>query len=196
MQALDVSRQGALEPDPLTETELRSEVVFRGSMLEVRRDTVRLPDGREATREYVRHPGAVVVLAQLDDGNLVFERQFRYPLRYSLVELPAGKVDPGEDSLTCARRELREETGYEAAHWQHIGYTHPCVGYSDERIAIFFARGLKHVGDDPDEGEFLEILTMSVAEAQAAVHDGRITDGKTVAALFLAQPLISGDRSA
>lgn len=181
--------------DPLTESELHSEVVFDGSLLEIRRDAVRLPDGREATREYVRHPGAVVVLAQLDDGRLVFERQFRYPLRRSFLELPAGKIDPGEDILVCAQRELREETGYVAARWQHLGHTHPCVGYSDEQIEIFLALDLEQVGNALDDGEFLEVLTMSFDEAQAAVRDGRITDGKTVAALFLAQPLMAAKSS-
>lgn len=178
--------------DLLEERELRSEVVFRGSMLEVRRDHVRLPDGGEATREYIRHPGAVVIVAEKNDGSLVLERQFRYPLRRSLIELPAGKMDPGEDSLECARRELREETGYVASSWQHLGVTHPCVGYSDEGIEIFLARELAQVGHAPDEGEFLEIVYMPMVEAIAAVHDGRITDGKTIVALFRALPFLDG----
>jgi len=180
----------APERDPLEELQLESEPVFQGGLLKVWRDKVRLPDGGESYREYVRHPGAVVVVALLPDGRLVFERQFRYPLRRAFLELPAGKIDPGEDILDCARRELREETGYEADSWQYLGVMHPCIGYSDERIEIFFAKGLTQVGHALDEGEFLEILTLSADEAEAAVHQGTITDGKTIAALFRALPLL------
>lgn len=178
----------------LAESELKSEVVFRGKLLDVRRDLVRLPDGREATREYIRHPGAVVIVAVLPDGRLLFERQFRYPLRRVFIELPAGKIDADEDILECARRELREETGFEADEWRHLGVMHPCIGYSDERIEIFLARELEAVGHAWDEGEFLEILSLGVEEAEAAVHDGRITDGKTIAALFRALPILRAGR--
>jgi len=183
----DPARPGV---DPLEEIELESATVFDGKLLHVRRDRIRLPDGGEAVREYVRHPGAVVVVAVLPDGQLLFERQFRYPLRRAFLELPAGKIDAGEDLLACARRELREETGYEATEWCHLGVMHPCIGYSDERIEIFFARGLSHVGDALDHGEFLEVLTLTVAEALAAVDSGRITDGKSLSALFRALPLL------
>lgn len=164
-------------------------------MLEVRRDRVRLPDGREANREYIQHPGAVVVVAVLDDGCLVMERQFRYPLRRSFIEFPAGKLDPGEDILACARRELREETGYDAASWQHLGQFHPCLGYSSERIEIFLARQLVQRGNALDDGEFLEVFSMSVAEVLEGVHDGRITDGKTIVALLRALPVLNGERA-
>jgi len=183
----DPSRPGA---DPLEEVALDSATVFDGKLLHVHRDRVRLPDGREGLREYIRHPGAVVVVAQLADGRLLFERQFRYPLRRAFIELPAGKIDPGEDLLDCARRELREETGYEAAEWRHLGVFHPCIGYSDEHIEIFFASGLTHVGDALDDGEFLEILTFTVDEALAAIERGEITDGKTLSALFRALPAL------
>lgn len=176
--------------DPLSEQALGSEQVFEGVLLKVWRDRVRLPSGGESVREYIRHPGAVVVVARLDDGRLLFERQFRYPLGRAFLELPAGKIDPGEDILDCARRELREETGYEAADWRHVGVMHPCIGYSDERIEIFIAQGLKHVGHAWDEGEFLELLSLPVEAVEASIHAGEITDAKTITAFFRALPFI------
>lgn len=176
--------------DPLEERALSSEQVFSGALLKVCRDRVVLPDGSESVREYIRHPGAVVVVAVLDNGALLFERQFRYPLRRAFLELPAGKIDAGEDILACAVRELREETGYEARHWQHVGVMHPCIGYSDERIEIFFASGLRHVGHAWDEGEFLELLELPLVEVEARIQAGEITDGKTITALYRSLPLI------
>jgi ADP-ribose pyrophosphatase len=180
--------------EPLQETTLDSELVFDGALLKVHRDRVRLPDGGESRREYIRHPGAVVIVATLPDGRLIFERQFRYPLRRAFLELPAGKIDAGEPILACAQRELREETGYVAAEWRHVGVMHPCIGYSDERIEIFFATGLSHVGHAWDHGEFLELLTLSVEEVETSIHQGTITDGKTIAALFRTLPLLRATR--
>ncbi|WP_234087480.1 NUDIX domain-containing protein [Azonexus sp. R2A61] len=170
----------------LIETAIASESVFDGVLLHVRKDRVRLPNGEESVREYISHPGAVVILAFLPDGRLLFERQFRYPLRRVFLELPAGKIDPGEDVLETARRELREETGYDAGSWQHLGVMHPCIGYSDERIEIFAARDLQRSagGQQLDHNEFLELVTMSPEEAKQAVWDGRITDAKTITSLF------------
>ncbi|BAL25351.1 NUDIX domain-containing protein [Azoarcus sp. KH32C] len=176
--------------DPLEEVELESRPVYDGVLLKVRQDRVVLPDGAESVREYVCHPGAVVVIAVLADGSLVFERQFRYPLRRAFLELPAGKIDAGEELLECAQRELREETGYEAGAWEYAGVMHPCIGYSDERIEIFVARDLAHVGDALDHGEFLEVLSLQPQEAIAAIFDGLITDAKTITALFRAIPLL------
>lgn len=173
--------------DPLHEEQLSTEAVFEGRLLKVYRDEVRLPDGSTGGREYVKHPGAVVVIPVLTDGRLVFERQFRYPVGQAFLELPAGKIDPGEDILACARRELQEETGYVTENWRYLGVMHPCIGYSNERIEIFLAQGLEHVGHAWDEGEFLEILTLSLEEARAAVFDGRITDAKTITALYWAE---------
>ncbi|RIX45107.1 MAG: NUDIX hydrolase [Rhodocyclales bacterium GT-UBC] len=169
----------------LVESEIASETVFKGVLLEVRKDSVLLPNGKESAREYIVHPGAVVVLAFLDNGNLLFERQFRYPLRRVFLELPAGKIDPGEPILDTARRELLEETGYVAASWEHLGVMHPCIGYSDERIEIFAARELHLAGEKQlDHNEFLDVIEISPEEAKAAVFRGEISDAKTITALY------------
>src|ERR1035437_5454818 len=129
---------------------LSSEAVFDGCLLKVRSDVVRLPDGSESVREHIAHPGAVVMIAILENGKLLFERQFRYPLGQVFLDLPAGKIDPGEPPLDTARRELREETGYRAKSWRHLGTMHPCIGYSNERIEIFLSQGLSYVGHELD----------------------------------------------
>ena len=169
----------------LLETELASETVFQGVLLHVRKDRVQLPNGRESLREYIVHPGAVVILAFLPNGNLLFERQYRYPLRSVFLELPAGKIDHGEPVIDTAQRELREETGYVASQWEHLGLMHPCIGYSDERIEIFVARDLSLAGAQSlDHNEFLDVVELSPEAARQAVWDGRITDAKTITALF------------
>jgi len=174
----------------LIETTLSSETVFHGKLLHVKRDRVQLPDDGESVREYIVHPGAVVILALQDNGKLLFERQFRYPLGRVFLELPAGKIDLGEDILATAHRELLEETGYEAETWRHLGVMHPCIGYSDERIEIFVARGLHWAGGQQlDHGEFLEIVDLSLPETRTAVRSGQITDAKTIAALYWADQL-------
>ncbi|MDQ6620654.1 MAG: acylphosphatase [Pseudomonadota bacterium] len=169
----------------LAETPVVSEQVFDGKLLHVRRDQVRLPDGSLATREYIVHPGAVLMLPVRDDGRLVVVRQYRYPHRRVFLEFPAGKLDPGEDALTTARRELIEEAGYTAARWTRLGVVHPVISYSTEAIELYLAEGLSHVGAKLDEGEFLEVLDLSVDEMLQRVDDGQITDAKTVAALLL-----------
>ena len=175
----------------LSETKVEGTQVFHGKLLDVRCDRVALPDGKESTREYIVHQGAAVVIALLDNGDLLFERQFRYPLGRALLELPAGKIDPGEEALETAMRELREETGYSARQWRHLGVTHPCVGYSNERIEIFLAQGLvKESQQNLDHGEFLEVLSLPLEDALLAVRAGEITDGKTIAALFWAEKVV------
>ena len=172
--------------DPhLQEEKLDSEVVFDGCLLHVRRDRVRLPNGAETKREYITHPGAVVVLALRDNGNLLLERQFRYSLGRVFVELPAGKIDAGEEPLVAAQRELLEETGYTAEDWRHLGVIHPCIGYSNERIEIFLARRLTQVsGQQLDHNEFLDVLELSPQEVAEAIRQGSITDAKTITALY------------
>jgi ADP-ribose pyrophosphatase len=172
--------------DNLTETRISSEEVFDGKLLHARRDVVKLPNGEEATREYIVHPGAVLVIPILPDGQLVLERQFRYPLGRAFIELPAGKIDPNEDPLITGQRELLEETGYSAAQWEFVATLHPCIGYSSEAIHIYLARDLSLGDHQRDDEEFLEIFTMSLPDAMAAMRRGEITDGKTMIALFWA----------
>ena len=179
----------------LVETTIQTERVFDGVLLKVNRDEVRLPNGNTSIREYITHPGAVVIMAFLDNGNLLFERQFRYPLRTVFLELPAGKIDAGEEILTSAKRELLEETGYEASDWRYIGVMHPCIGYADERIEIFTAHGLRLVGEKQlDHNEFLDVIELSPADARQSVWEGKITDGKTITALYwLDHPAVKAD---
>ena len=176
----------------LTETRVASQELLRGHFLHAMRDTVRLPDGKEATREYVIHPGAVMVVAELPDGRLVLERQFRYPVQSVMVEFPAGKLDPGEDSLVCAQRELLEETGYTARQWARAGVLHPVISYSTEFIDIWFARDLTAGPRQLDAGEFLDVFSASTDELLQWCRDGRITDAKTLTGVLWLQNLRSG----
>jgi ADP-ribose pyrophosphatase len=180
----------------LVETRLTSQEVYKGYFLHAFRDTVRLPDASQSVREYVVHPGAVMVIPLLQDASgeirLVLERQFRYPIGQVMVEFPAGKLDPGEDRLTCARRELLEETGYSATHWAHAGVMHPVISYSTEFIDIWFARGLSQGMQQLDAGEFLEVITATPGELLEWCRDGRVTDAKTLAGALWLQNVLSG----
>ena len=176
----------------LIEVKLHSEQVLKGDFLDVRRDIVRLPDGVEASREYVIHPGAVMVLAQLGDGQLVLERQFRYPVQAVMIEFPAGKLDAGEASLACAQRELLEETGYTAREWARAGILHPVISYSTEFIDIWFARGLTLHQRKLDKGEFLDVFTASQATLLDMSRSGQITDAKTLTGILWLQNVMSG----
>ena len=168
----------------LTEHYVSGGLVFDGSLLKVHRDTVRLPDGTTGSREYVRHPGAVAMVPLFDDGAVLLERQFRYPHRRAFIEVPAGKLEPGEPPLETAKRELLEETGFAAADWTHLGVVHTTIGYSDETIQLFLAKRLTLRAQKLDAGEFLEVLKLPLGEALAMIRDGRITDAKSVAALL------------
>ena len=176
----------------LTETRVASQELLRGHFLHAMRDTVRLPDGKEATREYVIHPGAVMVVAELPDGRLVLERQFRYPVQSVMVEFPAGKLDPGEESLACAQRELLEETGYTARQWARAGVLHPVIAYSTEVIEIWFAKDLSLGERQLDIDEFLDVFTATPAELMAACQQGLLTDAKTLTGLLWLQNVQSG----
>jgi len=156
-----------------------SRLAYDGPFLKVRRDEIRLPDGKSSWREFVEHPGAVMVLAFLDDDTILLERQFRYPQHRHFIELPAGKIDAGEAPLATAKRELREECGYEAAEWRHMATLDACIAYSTERIHLYAARGLAHVGAKLDEGEHLEVFTARMEDALAWVGEGIISDTKT-----------------
>ncbi len=176
-----------LQPAHLREVGIDSATVYQGHFLHAVRDTVVLPDGSRALREYIKHPGAVMVVPLLDDGRVIVERQYRYPLQRALIEFPAGKIDPGEDRLACARRELREETGYTAREWARAGVLHPVLAYADEFIEIWFARGLRLGERALDAGEFLDVLAVTPAELLAACRDGVLTDAKTLTGLLWLQ---------
>ena len=176
----------------LVEERVSGQELLKGHFLHVMRDEVRLPDGTHASREYVIHPGAVMIIPLLEDGRLVMERQFRYPLQRVMLEFPAGKLDPGEAPLTCARRELFEETGYHAREWAHAGVLHPVISYSTEFIDIWFARGLTLGERRLDAGEFLDVVTAGPQEVLAWCRDGTITDSKTLIGALWLQNVQSG----
>ncbi len=187
-----------MNPDPsgderhLREERVSSQELLKGHFLVARRDTVSLPDGSLAQREYVCHPGAVVIVAELDDGRFVLERQWRYPLGRAFTEFPAGKLDVGEDPWRCAQRELREETGYTARRWAYAGPVHLAIAYSTEVIHLFFARDLQSGERRLDPGEFLDVFPASLEQMLQWVREGRVTDAKTLFCLLWAQNLRSG----
>ncbi|MFC5609948.1 NUDIX domain-containing protein [Variovorax soli] len=183
------------DDEHLREERIDGTVLFKGNFLEARRDTVRLPDGHTATREYVVHPGAVVVVPMLDDGRVVLERQFRYPVGLVMVEFPAGKLDAGEDPLVCGQRELLEETGYSAREWARAGAMHLAIGYSTEIIHIYFARGLTLGERQLDHGEFVDVISAGTDELLRLCGDGTVTDAKTLACALWLRNVVSGEWS-
>ena len=181
----------------LIEQALQRQELFKGRFLHAFRDTVQLPDGSHATREYVFHPGAVVVVPLLEgpDGEvrIVLERQYRYPVGQVMIELPAGKLDAGEDPWVCAQRELLEETGYRAREWVRAGQMHLAIAYSTEVIHIYFARGLTLGERQLDDGEFLDVFTATPQALLAWCREGQVTDAKTLSCMVWLQNTLSGD---
>jgi len=185
-----------MQDSHLIETRLSSEEIFQGHFLHAFRDRVSLPDGSNAVREYVRHPGAAMVIALLEDAHrgtlVVLERQYRHPVAQVMIEFPAGKLDKSEDALSCAQRELREETGYQAKEWARAGVLHPVISYSTEYIEVWFARGLTAGPPSLDQGEFLEVFTATPSEVLDWCFEGKITDSKTLTAALWLQNVLSG----
>lgn len=171
----------------LIETCVSTEVIASGGMLTVKRDQVELSNGHKSQREYVVHPGAVVIVPILPNGNVIFERQFRYPVNQVFIELPAGKIDINESIEVTGQRELLEETGYTAKHWIPLGHQHPCIGYSNEVIHMYLAHELTLGTHQRDADEMLEVFEMSLADSLKMVHAGELTDAKTIVALFFAE---------
>ena len=182
MPALDPAADPQLREQGVTGTQ-----VFRGHFLDVRRDEVRLPDGANSVREYIVHPGAVMVVPVLDDGRLVVERQYRYPMGRVMLEFPAGKLEAGEPPFACAVRELAEETGYRAREWAFAGILHNAIAYSTEGIEVWFARGLTRGVQHLDAGEFVEVASASAEELDALAARGELTDAKTLVGLLWLQ---------
>ncbi|HEU4373645.1 MAG TPA: NUDIX hydrolase [Telluria sp.] len=180
----------------LKETRIDGEIAYDGSFLKVTRDRIRLPDGAETDREFIRHPGAVVILPVFDDGSVLLERQFRYPLDQVFIEYPAGKIDPGEDPLACAKRELREETGYTASEWQFVCTIHNAIAYSDEHLDLYLARGLTAGEAQLDDGEFLDTFRATLPDLLEMVRRGQVTDVKTVIGTFWLEKILAGSWTA
>ena len=174
----------AHDDEHLAEKKISGESVYDGIFLKMKRDTVLLPDGQHAVREYLEHPGAVAILAVLDDGRILLERQYRYPIAQAVIEIPAGKLNAGEDPLLCAQRELQEETGYTAKHWSKIRRIHPVISYSTEFIDIYLAEGLSPGPARLDEEEFLDVFAAPLEELLHWVEMGKITDVKTIISTY------------
>jgi ADP-ribose pyrophosphatase len=186
----------AHKTEHLVEHRVGQEELLRGNFLHAFRDTVRLPNHSLATREYVVHPGAVMVIPLLEtpEGlHVVLERQYRYPVGQVMTEFPAGKLDAGEDPWRCAQRELQEETGYTARQWARAGVLHPVIAYSTEVIEIWFAKDLSLGARQLDAEEFLDVFTATPQQLMAWCRDGQVTDAKTLTGALWLQNMLLGD---
>ena len=170
--------------DHLREDRISSEDIYGGIFLNMKRDQVRLPDGQQAAREYLTHPGAVAIVAILDDGRVLLERQYRYPIAKACIEIPAGKLEIGEDHLLCAQRELEEETGYTAKKWSYIRRIHPVISYSTELIDIYLAEDLVPGKSRLDAEEFLDVFAAPLDQLLGWIESGKITDVKTTISAY------------
>jgi len=168
----------------LLEKRISGEDIYGGIFLQMKRDKVALPDGQEAVREYLTHPGAVAIVALLNDGRVLLERQYRYPIAKTCIEIPAGKLDSEEDHLSCAKRELEEETGYTANKWSYIRRIHPVISYSTELIDIYLAEDLVPGKSKLDDEEFLDVFAAPLEQLIAWVEEGEITDVKTTISAY------------
>lgn len=190
-QLQDVNGQ-AFSDEGLVETKLEGKTVYPGSFFSIEKDTVRLPDGSTAFREFMRHPGAAAMIPLFEDGTVLLERQFRYPVNKVFWELPAGKIDAGESSFETAKRELAEETGYEADEWYFVTTIHNAIGYSDEHIDLYLAKNLKKGRAHLDSEEFIEVVKMPIQKLVNMIRDGQITDVKTIVGIFWLEKIITG----
>ena len=180
-----------MDEEKLVEKKIATEEIFEGFVLHVQKDTIELPNKKTATRELIRHIGAVCVVPVTEDGKVIVERQFRYPIDQVITEIPAGKLDSStEDRLEAAKRELREETGYTADSWTDIGIYYPAAAYSDEKITMYLARGLHKGEQELDEDEFLNVTKRPIEELVDEIVSGKITDGKTQVAILKAYTIL------
>lgn len=171
----------------LTEYPLNSSHVFDGKLLQVYLDDVKLPNGKESTREWIKHPGASAIVPVFEDGSVMLLKQFRYPPHKTFIEVPAGKIDPGEDPASTARRELTEESGLHCSHMKKVGSFYPAIGYADEVIHIFAAWGLSLEQQNVDDDEFLITHRIPFSRALKMIQSGEIMDGKTICSLMKTQ---------
>jgi len=166
------------------EKTLKSECVYNGKIMTVMRDEVELADGKQSFREVVRHSGGVVILALKDDETMLMVKQFRYPISKTVLELPAGKLEKGENPDDACKRELEEETGYRAEKWTSLGFINTSPGFCDEKLYLYKAENLKYVGEQPDDGEIISALEVKVSEVKNKIKNGEINDAKTLCAVL------------
>ena len=183
-----------LQDNELIEEKISSEEIYHGKVVHLFRDTVRLPNGKSATREVLRHPGAAAVVPVTEEGNVILVRQYRYPFAQVMLEIPAGKLDPGEDPLVCARRELQEETGYEAEEFVSLGVFYPSVAILDEKIHLFLAKKMTFRATNLDDDEFLNVEERPLKQFVEEVLRGDVPDGKTQTAILKAWHVLQGEK--